>query len=187
MIISRKNYLPDCDKKEEILGFGISNPISFIGHGKSINKFCLCFLFCDFLKLTNTLMPKQAQRIDIILPFYPFELKLYFSSTRPTYFSERRQSQDCSAEKRMGNATGQILHLINIPSLTTYILVYLYTSICVNLYTCTWLTHQPCLFVYLLWLHLVTPRWVSLCEIVYMRLFSVFVPQKSNCVVSKTK
>ena len=145
------------------------------------------FSFCDFLKLTVALRPKQAQRIDIILPFYPFELKLYVSSPRPTYFWERRQSKDCSAEKRMGNATGQILHLINIPFLTTCILVYLYTSICVNLYTCTWLTHQPCLFVYLLWLHLVTPRLVSLCKIVYIGLFSVFFPQKSNCVVSKTK
>ena len=121
------------------------------------------FSFCDFLKLTATLMPKQAQRIDIILPFYPFELRLYFSSPRPTYFWERRQSQDCNAEKRMGNATGQILHLINIPSLITCILV----SKCVNLYTCTWLTHQPYLFVYLLRLHLVTPRLVSLCEIVF--------------------
>ena len=112
-------YLIVIKKRQSDLGSPILYPLS------DTEKASTNFV-CDFLKLTATLMPKQAQRIDIILPFYPFELKLYFSSPRPTYFWERRQSQDCNAEKRMGNATGQILHLINIP-LTTCILVYLYT------------------------------------------------------------
>ena len=74
-------YLIVIKKGQSVLGFGISNPIAFIRHGESINKFCLCFLFCDFLKLTNTLMPKQAQRIDIILPFYPNSTLLFLFKT----------------------------------------------------------------------------------------------------------
>ena len=116
-------YLIVIKKRQSVLSKDLGSLIlyPFYRTRKNINKFCLCFLFV--ISWTATLMPKQAQRIDIILPFYPFELKLYFSSPRPTYFWERRQSKDCSAEKRMGNATGQILHLINIPSLTTCILL----------------------------------------------------------------
>ena len=128
------------------MGSPILNPLS--DTEKALTNFV-----CDFFKLTATLMPKQSQRIDIILPFYPFELKLYFSSPRPTYFWERRQSQDCNAEKRMGNATGQILHLINMLGLC--------------------LVKRKLLGGYFAAVA-VTPRSVSVCEIVCRIVFARF-------------